>query len=43
MKKAAKNFYDTLKDNPEAIIAWAESEIRAYQELIKLVKKEKKK
>lgn len=33
-----KNFYEKLKDDPEAIIKWCEEEIGAYKELIKFIK-----
>ncbi len=35
----AKDFYGTLKDNPEEIIKWCEAEIKEYKKLIKLIKK----
>lgn len=41
--REAKNFYNALKDNPEAIIAWCEKEIAEYQALIALIKKKKSK
>lgn len=34
----ADAFFESLKDNPEEIIEWAESEIREYRKLIKLIK-----
>lgn len=37
--ESVQEFADTIKDNPEKIIAWARSEICAYQELIKLLEK----
>ena len=37
MKQSAENFYNSLKDDPEAIIKWCEEEIEAYKELIKLI------
>ncbi len=36
----ADNFAETLKDNPKEIIEWAEAEIREYQRLIAILKKE---
>ena len=38
-KSQADNFYKALKNNPQEVIAWCESEIREYQKLIKLIKK----
>jgi len=35
------NFYQVLKNNPEEIIKWAETEIREYKKLIKLLKEQK--
>ena len=32
------DFYNTLKSDPAKIVEWAESEIKAYNELIKLLK-----
>jgi len=37
-KSEADNLYKTLKDDPEAVIKWAESEIAEYQKLIELIK-----
>ena len=37
--KKCEDFYNTLKDDPEAIIKWAEREILEYKGLIELVKK----
>ena len=39
----ADNWYQTLKDNPKAIIEWARAEIREYRRLIKIIKKGNKK
>ena len=39
----AKNWYEILKENPKEIIEWAESEIKEYQRLIKIIKKNTKK
>ena len=33
-----EDFYNTLKSDPAKIVEWAESEIKAYNELIKLLK-----
>ena len=38
MSQSAKNFYNALKDDPDAIIKWCEEEIEAYEELIKLIR-----
>ena len=38
-KSKAEEFADTLKDNPEEIIAWAKREIKEYLELIKILEK----
>ena len=37
-----KDFVNNIKDNPKEVIAWAESEIKLYQELIRLLKNEKR-
>lgn len=37
-KIKSDNFYN-LKDNPKEIIEWCESEIKEYQKLIDLIKK----
>jgi len=37
MTKQAKEWYETLKDNPQEIIDWCKREIEAYQDLIKLI------
>ena len=40
MKKQKSNvqeFADTIKNNPEKIIAWAEGEISEYKKLIKIL------
>jgi len=34
----ADNMYESLKDDPQAIIEWCESEIKEYKKLIKLLK-----
>ena len=39
----AKEFYDTLRDDPKAIIEWAEAEIAEYKKLISIIKKNIKK
>ncbi len=40
MKKisTAKDFVNTMKDNPTKIIEWAENEIKEYKKLIKILK-----
>lgn len=43
-KATAEEFADTIinrttKDNPKEIIKWAKSEIKAYQDLIKILEK----
>ena len=38
-KSKVEEFADTLKDNPEEIIAWAKREIKEYLELIKILEK----
>lgn len=38
-KSSIQEFVDSIKYNPEKIIAWAEREIKEYQKLIKLLKK----
>ncbi len=35
--KAANNFFNSLKDDPKAIVAWCKEEIEAYKRLIELV------
>lgn len=35
--KAANNFFESLKDNPQEIIAWCKEEINAYERLIELI------
>ena len=37
--KASVNVYNALRDDPEEIIKWCESEIEAYRELMKLIEK----
>ena len=39
MKKEVEKFVDAIKDNPEEIIKWARKEIKAYEYLIKLIRK----
>ena len=41
-KTTVEDFVDTIKDNPAKIIKWAEKEIRAYKELIKILKDRQK-
>jgi len=41
-KSREQDFADTLKDEPEEIIKWAKSEIEAYENLIKILEKQKK-
>lgn len=41
MNTKSNNFYNALKNNPEEIIKWCESEIKEYEKLIKLIKKGK--
>lgn len=40
IKSKVQDFADNLKDNPRAIIKWAEKEIKLYEELIAVIKKE---
>lgn len=35
------NMFNALKDRPEEIIKWCHDEIKAYKDLIKLIKKGK--
>lgn len=44
MKKqtAAENFFESIKNDPEKIIEWAQNEIEQYKKLIKLIKYESK-
>lgn len=35
--KASENFFESLKNDPDAIIEWCETEIREYKNLIKLI------
>lgn len=37
-KSEADNFLDALKNNPEKVIEWCESEIKEYKKLIKLIR-----
>lgn len=37
-KDSANNFFKSIKSNPKEIILWCEREIKAYEELIKLIK-----
>jgi len=41
-KSSVQDFADTIKDNPEKIIAWAKREIAEYEKLIKILEKRKK-
>jgi hypothetical protein len=36
-KSNARDFADTIKDNPQKIIAWAKREIREYEKLIRIL------
>lgn len=38
-KSSVQEFADTIRDNPQEIIDWAESEIREYESLIEILKK----
>ena len=38
-KSQVEDFADTIKDDPEEIIAWAYSEIEAYERLIAILEK----
>ncbi len=38
MMTKADSLFEALKDNPGEIIKWAESEIKEYEKLIKLIK-----
>jgi hypothetical protein len=40
-KSNAQAFADSIKDNPEKIIAWAKKEIKEYEKLIKILEKRK--
>lgn len=42
-KSSVQEFADTIKDDPDKIIAWAKDEIKEYQKLIKILEKAKKK
>ena len=42
-KSPAQEFADTIKDNPEEIIKWAEAEIKEYEKLIAILKERLKK
>ena len=35
----ADTLFDALKGNPQEIIEWAESEIKEYKKLIRIIKK----
>jgi hypothetical protein len=37
--KQREDFYETIKDDPEKIIAWCDKEIEEYRNLIYLIKK----
>lgn len=41
-KSLVQQFADTIKDNPDEIILWAEREVKEYKALIKILKKRKK-
>jgi len=41
-KSSVQEFADTIKDNPNAIIKWAEREIEEYQKLIKILQRRAK-
>jgi len=48
MKKKKKNspaedFFDSIKNNPQEIIDWCQSEIEEYKKLIRLLEEGKKK
>ena len=36
-KSSVEEFAETIKDNPEKIIAWARREIKEYESLIKIL------
>jgi len=38
-QSTAKEFADTIKDNPKAIIDWAKREIKEYEKLIKILER----
>jgi len=38
-KTSVQDFADSIKHNPEKIIAWAKREIKEYQKLIKILEK----
>jgi len=40
-KSKAQDFANTIKDSPKKIIAWAKSEIKEYERLIKILEKKK--
>jgi len=42
-ESTAKDFADTIKDNPEKIIEWAKREIIEYQNLIAILEERIKK
>lgn len=42
-KSSVQEFADTLTGNPKEAIAWAKSEIKEFEKLIKLIKKLEKK
>jgi len=42
-KERAKDFYKTIQTDPLAIIRWCKREIKAYEELIKLIESKVKK
>jgi len=41
-KTAAERFYDSLVNDPAAIISWCKGEIKAYEELIAIIENEVK-
>jgi len=42
MSDTAKDFADTIKDNPQAIIDWAKREIKEYENLIAILEERMK-
>jgi len=40
-KRQSENWFEALREDPKEIIAWCRSEIREYQNLIKLIESEK--
>lgn len=39
----ADNWFESLKDNPQEIIEWAEAEIKEYKKLIAILRKYERK